>query len=118
MSVASHCYTVWLPQRQGMSNLVLDYIETRALGCSSWAAARPGICSASKPMIVGAIGVLVTIVAVVAVPGFLLGRRRVVAELDAWEVQRRSQIEFESAALLGKPTAATAAAVCARKQST
>ena len=50
--------------------------------------------------------------------GFLLGRRRVVAELDAWEVQRRSQIESESAALLGKPTAATAAAVCARKQST
>mgnify|MGYP006901779763 FL=1 len=118
MSVASHCDTVWLPQRQGMSNLVLDYIETRALGCSSWAAARPGICRASEPMLVGAMGVLVTIIAVVGAAGFLLGRRRAVAELDAREVQRRSQTESESAALLGKPTAATAAAVCARKQST
>ena len=118
VSAAGHCDTVWLPQRQGMSNLVLDYIETRALGCGSWAAARPGVCSASEPMIVGAMGVLVTIIAFVAAAGFLLGRRRAAAELDAREEQRRSQIESERAALLGKPTAATTAAVRARKQST
>jgi hypothetical protein len=69
-------------------------------------------------MIVGAMGVLVTIIAFVAAAGFLLGRRRAAAELDAREEQRRSQIESERAALLGKPTAATTAAVRARKQST
>ncbi len=119
-SAAGNCDTVWLPQRQGMSNLVLDYIETRALGCSSWVATGPGVCGASEPMIVGAMGILVTIVAVVAAAAFLLGRRRAVADLDARGEQRRSQIESESesAALLGKPPAATTPAVRARKQST
>ena len=116
-SATGHCDTVWLPQRQGMPTLVMDYIETRALGCNSWAAG-PGVCGASEPMVVGAMGVLVTIVAVVAAAGFLLGRRRAIAELDAREEQRRSQMESESAALLGKPPVAPTAAVRARKQST
>lgn len=35
------CDTVWLPQRQGMSEAVLEYIETRALGCCSWGVLPP-----------------------------------------------------------------------------
>ena len=101
-----------------MSTLVMDYIETRALGCNFWAATRPGVCGASESMIVGAMGILVAIVAVVAAAGFLLGRRRAVAELDAQEEQPQSQMESESAALLGKSPVATTAAMRARKQST
>lgn len=43
------CDTVWLPQRQGMSEAVLDYIETRVGGCCSWASVTPPLCPPPPP---------------------------------------------------------------------
>lgn len=119
-SAVGVCDTAWLPQRQGMSALVLDYIESRTLGCCSWVAGAGD--GTSKPMIVAAMGLVVTVVAVVAAAGFLLGRRRGAVEMASTRTVERSieiQKHCEAEALLGEtgpPTGTTA--VRARKQST
>jgi hypothetical protein len=121
-SAAGHCDTVWLPQREGMPSVVLDYIEARALGCCSWTAAA--VDGASAPMLVAAAGAMVAVAAVLAAAAFSVGRRRgetEMADKRDEELERQKQ-SGEASALLGGidqigPIAAATTAVRARKLS-
>ena len=94
-SAGPYCDTVWLPQRQGIPESVLDYIEARALGCCSWAAG-----AGSSAAVAAEMGLAVLILAAVAALCFFAGRRRAQTEMRSELEGQRN--EEEGAGLLAE----------------